>query len=176
MSLHNPNDINQLVGQLLYLQEEWEESPDKFDWTPLEALAAAGATAYNEGNGPSFQILAVDGMHHDQFHLHFLEYSLAAGFDPFKLVQASWGRALAPVWGHEAMADAARSNPWSAKMQARLHEVARARFGSARDVAEMDLSAATLAATIEACRDSLPPDVLDTLAGALRAAQTAVAA
>ena len=126
MSTQTHSDINYLVGEFLYLQEEWEASPDSFDWPALKALATAGATADNEGNGPSFQILAIDGMHHGEFHLRFLDYSLEAGFDPFKLVQASSGRGMAPVWGHEAMAEAALSNPWAARMQARVHEVARA--------------------------------------------------
>ncbi|WP_296002016.1 hypothetical protein [Rugamonas sp.] len=118
MSMQKPNNINQLLGQLLDLQERWEEFPDAFNWPALKALAAAGADAYNEGNGPSFQILSLDGMRHDEFHLRFLEYSLAAGFDPFKLVQASSGHGLMPVFGHESLAEAATGNPWSAKMLA----------------------------------------------------------
>src|SRR5476649_3026970 len=68
MTMHKPIEINQLIGQFLELQEQWEDAPDHFDWAALKALAIAGAGAYNEGNGPSFQILTIDGMRHGEFH------------------------------------------------------------------------------------------------------------
>jgi hypothetical protein len=130
MTMQKPSDINQLVGRFLDLQEQWEDQPEKFDWPALRVLAAAGAHAYNEGNGPSFQILSVDGMQHGEFHLRFLEYSLEAGFDPFRLVQAGPGRPLVEVFAHESLANAAIENPWSAKMLACLQQFARAHAGA----------------------------------------------
>ncbi len=129
MGMQQPNGINQLLGQFLDLQEQWEASPGDFHWTALQALAAAGAECYNEGNGPSFQILCLDGMQHGEFHLRFLEYSIAAGFDPFKLVQTGSGPGVGPVLGHESLAEAAENNPWSARMQACLQDVARTGAG-----------------------------------------------
>lgn len=127
MTMQQPNNINQLLGQLLDLQERWEEAPDQFDWAALKTLAAAGAQSYNEGNGPSFQILALDGMQHGEFHWRFLEYSLDAGFDPHKLVAAGSGHGVVPVFGHESLAEAAPHNPWSARMLARVQGAAPAR-------------------------------------------------
>ena len=80
MSAQQIANINQLLGQFLDLQESWESAPEDVDWDALKRLAAVGANAYNEGNGLSFQILAIDGMAHGEFHLRFLEYSVAAGF------------------------------------------------------------------------------------------------
>lgn len=158
-------DINQLLGQFLDLQEQWEEYPEHFGWDKLKALAAAGAHAYNEGNGPSFQVLAIDGMQHGEFHLRFLEYSLAAGFDPFKLALAGSGQRVAPVFGHESLADAAQNNRWSARMRACLQDLARIRFGAAT-TAE-GLSGAELVRTMAYCRDSFPADLLEALAARL---------
>src|SRR5476649_762268 len=128
MTMQKPNEINQLIGQFLELQEQWEDDPEHFDWAALKALAIAGAGAYNEGNGPSFQILAIDGMHHGEFHARFLDYSLDAGFDPYKLVPAASGRGVVAVFGHESLAQSAQDNPWSAKMLENIQRVARRRF------------------------------------------------
>lgn len=164
MSMQKPNEINQLIGQFLELQEQWEDHPDHFDWEALKGLAAAGAAAYNEGNGPSFQILTIDGMHHGEFHARFLEYSLAAGFDPFKLAQAASGRGVVAVFGHEALAVSAEDNPWSAKMLAALHSLARRRFDA--EFVPAAYSKANLEQTILYCRDSIPKDVLDKMSEA----------
>lgn len=123
MNTQTTDDINQLLWRFQDLQDQWEDVPEKFDWTALRALAVAASRAYNEGSGSSFHILALDGVPHGEFHLRFLGYSLEAGFDPFKLVQAgAGGQRLAPVFGHESLAEAAQHNPWSARMQARLRQ------------------------------------------------------
>jgi hypothetical protein len=171
MSMQKPNEINHLIGQFLDLQEQWEDSPEDFNWPALRELATAGANAYNEGNGPSFQILSLDGFQHGEFHLRFLEYSLEAGFDPFKLVQASSGQSMVAVFGHESLGDAVKHNLWSAKMQAILQNLARARFGSGIETEKIGLSAADLARTIECCRDSIPVDVLEKLSNELLVAE-----
>ena len=161
MNMQTPININHLLGQFLDQQEQWEESPQDFKWDTLKALAAVGANCYNEGNGPSFQILSIDGMLHGEFHLRFLEYSLEAGFDPFKLVRAGSGHGVTPVFGHEALAEAAPNNPWSAKMLAALHEVARKRFGAGAEAS--GLSADELAQILARCRDSIPADLYQQL-------------
>lgn len=173
MTTQKPNEINQLIGQFLDLQEEWEDFPEDFNWAALKALATAGANAYNEGNGPSFQILAMDGMQHGEFHLRFLEYSLEAGFDPFKLVRAGSAQAAMPVFGHESLEHAAKHNHWSGKMQARLRNLARIRFDSAIELEGAGSPGADLARTIEYCRDSIPDDVFETLSNALLVAESA---
>jgi hypothetical protein len=175
MSMQKSNDINQLVGQFLDLQEQWEDFPEDFNWAALRVLATAGANSYNEGNGPSFQVLSLDGMQHGEFHLRFLEYSLEAGFDPFKLVQVGSGQAMAPVFGHESLAYAAKHNLWSGRMQACLQDLARTRFGSSIEIEGMGLSSADITRTIERCRDSIPVDVFEKLSNALLAAETALA-
>lgn len=125
------NDINRLIGIFLDLHEQWEAAPASFDWAALAALATAGAHEYNEGRGPSFHILCLDGMEHDEFHARFLDDSLAAGFDPFKLVRSSAGSAMTPVFSHDSLASAAARNPWSARMATRLQQVARERSDAA---------------------------------------------
>jgi len=175
MATQKLNDINQLVGRFLDLQEQWADSPGTFNWPPLRVLATAGATSYNEGNGSSFQILATDGMDHGEFHLRFLEYSLEAGFDPFKLVRQGSGDAVKPVFAHESLAYAAQQNPWSARMLACLQNVARARFGSI-DIKKTGLSEADLAGIMASCRDAIPADVFDALLHVLPAAEAALAA
>jgi hypothetical protein len=175
MNMQKPNDINQLVGQFLDLQEQWEDFPENFNGAALKELASAGANSYNEGNGPSFQILCIDGLQHGEFHLRFLEYSLEAGFDPFKLVLAGSGQAVTPVFGHESLAYAAKQNPWSSKMQVCLQNFARTRFGSESEIEEISLSGIDLTRTIEYCQDSIPVDVLEKLSNALLAAETALA-
>jgi len=167
--MQKPNDINQLVGQYLDLQEQWQDSPETFNWEGLRAVASAGANFYNEGNGPSFQILAIDGMEHGEFHLRFLEDSLRAGFEPFKLVQLGSGRGVAPVFSHESLAYAALQNPWSARMQACLYNVARTRFGL-NEVDGINARGSDFARVIEFCRDSIPPDVIEMHSNGLLAA------
>ena len=169
MSTQKPNGINQLLGQYLNLQDQWMDSPENFNWEALKVLATVGAHFYNEGNGLSFQILATDGMEHGEFHLRFLEYSLAAGFDPFKLVRRGSGDTLAPVFAHESLANVAEHNPWSARMQACLHNVARERFGmgDSGDVVNVGVD---LAMVVACCRDSIPDDVFAKLANGLLAA------
>lgn len=167
--MQKPIDINQLVGQYLDLQDQWQASPGTFNWEALKAVASAGANFYNEGNGPSFQILAIDGMEHGEFHLRFLEDLLEAGFDPFKLVQLGSGHGVTPVFAHESLAYAAQQNPWSARMQACLHNVARARFGS-NDVDNTTAAGIDFSHAIGCCGDSIPPDVIEMRSNALLAA------
>ena len=128
MSTLKTNDINRLVGEFMTLYELWEDDAPRFGWERLRSLAQEGAHAYNEGLGPSFHILAFDGYPHGEFHERFLGYLLQAGFDPFKTVRASSGISSVPVFGHDSLAEAARDNPVSARMQAALHEVARQRL------------------------------------------------
>jgi hypothetical protein len=168
MCAQSTYSINQLLGQLLDLQEQWDDSPASFNWEELRALATAGAHCYNEGNGRSFQILATDGMEHDEFHLRFLEYSLEAGFDPFRLVRLGPGEILGPVFAHESLADAAARNPWSARMQARLRDVARARFGGYVHADPRGIGV-ELGLIVACCRDSIPADVIKQLGNALLA-------
>lgn len=160
MNMSQPNIINQLIAQFLDLQEQWDEFPDQFDWATLVALAKNGADAYNEGNGPSFHILATEGLEHSEFHLRFLEYSIEAGFDPFKLVHAGSSKGVAAVFGHQSLACAATENPWSARMQACLHECARLRFGAN---GEAHRSSEELMQIITLCNTSLPADILEAL-------------
>ena len=169
MSTQKYSDINQLLGRFFDLQDQWTESPEHFDWEALKVLAAAGADFYNEGNGLSFQILATDGIDHGEFHLRFLEYSLEAGFDPFKLVRRGSGDAVAPAFAHESLADAAERNPWSARMQARLREAARERFGSSERGSARGFGS-DLALTVAYCRDSIPDDIAEKLADVTLAA------
>jgi hypothetical protein len=74
---------------------------------------------------------------------------------------------MVAVFGHESLADAVKQNVWSAKMQAILQNLARARFGSVIETKKIGLSAADLARTIECCRDSIPVDVLEKLSNEL---------
>ncbi|HEY1147198.1 MAG TPA: hypothetical protein VGF27_01415 [Pseudoduganella sp.] len=110
-------NINGLIGEFLDLQEQWQEAPGAFDWNALQDVAVRGAHAYNEGAGPSFHMLVLDGVEHGEFHQRFLDYSLQAGFDPFKLVHADDGHPQMPVFDHESLAAAAAGNPYSARMQ-----------------------------------------------------------
>lgn len=167
MTMQKPNEINQLIGQFLELQEQWEEDAGRFNWDALKTLAAAGATAYNEGNGPSFQILAIDGMQHGEFHARFLAYSLEAGFDPYKLVPAASGRGVVAVFGHESLALSAQDHPWSAKMLEQIQRVARRRFDT--EFLPSAYTKAELEQTLQHCRDSMPQDVAAKLAAAAQA-------
>jgi hypothetical protein len=120
-------NINGLVSDFLTLQDEWEAAPNSFDWNALKALATSGSQAYNEGNGPSFHLLALGGAEHTEFHLRFLEYSLAAGFDPFKLVFSDERHPAMPVFDHEGLAEVAAINEYSASMYAMLEQVKSSR-------------------------------------------------
>lgn len=158
MNMQPPNDINRLMGLFLDLQEQWEDVPENFNWEALRKLAVEGAHAYNEGFGHSFQILGIDAMQHGEFHSRFLDFSLDAGFDPFKLVSASSGRGVVGVFGHEALAAAAPQNIWSAKMHTRLQNLARTRL-------DMGFEATAhpnddINQIIAICGASIPPDVL----------------
>jgi hypothetical protein len=163
MSQSDPNEINRLIGTFTDLQEQWERDPQAFDWTALEALAQRGAQAYNEGCGPSFHALALDGTLHGEFHERFLAYSLQAGFDPFKLARAGAGPEEIPVIDHGVLAEQARSNPCSARMRASLMELARPRFEPLAQDIEKGKPAASLwlFRVAEACAESVPLDLLE---------------
>lgn len=109
-------NINALIGEFLDLQEQWQEAPASFDWNALQEVAVRGATAYNEGAGPSFHMLVLDGVQHTEFHARFMEYLLAAGFEPHKELYADEGHQHMPVLDLESLARAAESNPYSARM------------------------------------------------------------
>lgn len=164
MHPHDPDEINRLIGEFVDLQEQWESDPDAFDWKRLQALAEKGARAYNEGSGPSFHALALDGVQHSEFHERFLGYSLHAGFAPFRLARPGTGVAPIPVIDHASLAEAALSNASSARMHASLMELARARFTPlARDAQSGTLSAESFR-VIEACAESIPLDLLEQIA------------
>jgi len=165
MSERDPDAINRLIGEFIDLHEAWERGADTFDWKRLESLAREGAHAYNEAAGPSFHALALDGVLHDAFHERFLEYSLHAGFDPFKLVQPGNDAAAIPVIDHDDLAEAALSNASSARMHDRLLALAHERFeplvAALRDGGEL---APEMFKNIEACAESIPPELLRQLA------------
>lgn len=160
MSQHGTNGINRLVGEFLDLQDRWNIDRSTFDWAALQALAREGAQAYNEGAGPSFHMVALDGVQYEEFHERFLAYSLEAGFDPFTLVRTGDGNALLPVFGHSDLAEAARWNPIAARMRASLMEQARARFALRVQQAEKGMADDDLYRIFEACAESIPPDLL----------------
>lgn len=160
MSTSKPGDINLLVGQFMGLYEEWEDQPSRFDWAALQSLAGDGAQAYNEGYGPSFQVLAFDGYPHGEFHERFLTYLLQAGFDPFHTVVAASGQSPIPVFGHDGLADAAKGNPVSARMLATLQALARQRFGGDQP----DVDGEALQRIVLLCHESIPDDVLAKIA------------
>lgn len=166
MSGHDPNRINRLIGKFTDLQELWESAPDAFDWASLQALAREGAHAYNEGAGPSFHALALDGAQHGEFHERFLAYSLHAGFDPFKLARVGTGTPEIPVIDHASLAEEADSNPSSTRMRASLMEVARARFAPLAQEIEggKPNSSPWLVRVVEACAESIPVDLLEEIA------------
>jgi hypothetical protein len=170
MTRHDGHEINKLIGELMQLQEQWESDPDAFDWSLLKTLAKNGAQAYNEGAGPSFHSLAIDGVQHNEFHERVLEYSLQAGFDPFKLVKTGSGTTMTAVISHESLAEAALSNSSSARMRASLMERARARFEpfiSEIRNGKPKFSDAELSRTAEACAESIPLNVLEQIAPGL---------
>jgi hypothetical protein len=163
MSAHDADEINRLIGRFTDLQEQWENNPGVFDWTLLQPLAVQGAHAYNEGAGPSFHALAIDGAQHGEFHERFLAYSLQAGFDPFRLARAGTGTAEIPVIDHASLAEEAESNPSSARMRAVLMEQARARFAPLAEEIRQGRpgSSAWLMRVVEACAESIPADLLE---------------
>lgn len=166
MSISNGNDINALIGKFMDLLEQWEDKPQTFNWNELRVLAKSGAQAYNEGGGPSFHALALDGVPHSEFHERFLEYSLESSFDPFKIVKAGSGNTLVPVISHSSLADASRVNPSSARMRAALMEIARGRF----DVADENTDRSNEPnwfRIVEAAAESIPSELLARIAPTL---------
>jgi len=163
MSEHSPDGINRLVGEFMDLQEQWESSRENFDWRALQELAQHGAHAYNEGAGPSFHALAIDGMRHSEFHERFLSDLLQAGFNPFHLSSAGSGGMEIPVIDHASLAEAAASNSSSARMHAMLMDLARKHFEPlVQDIESgMQASAAPLFPAAKACAESIPRDLLE---------------
>lgn len=166
MGQHNPNEINQLIGEFMDLQEQWERDAAAFDWSLLGALAQRGARAYNEGFGPSFHALALDCMQHGEFHERFLAFLLQAGFDPFKLARPGSGNQEIPVIDHAGLAEAAAANPSSARMRATVMEIARTRFQSLAQEMQTGNQPAIPRQyrVIEACAESIPRDLLEQIA------------
>jgi hypothetical protein len=163
MSQYDPDAINRLIVEFMNLQEEWERDPDAFDPARLQELADKSAHAYNENAGPSFHSLAFDGVWHSAFHERFLACLLQAGFDPFKLVHPGTGAAVAPVIDHADLAEAALSNPSSARMHAALMELATAQFASLADDIQSGKAAdpSLWLGMVEACAASIPRDLLE---------------
>jgi hypothetical protein len=161
MNQHDGIDINWLLGEFFALEEEWKEDPLAFTWDKLRTLAWTGARAYNEGRGPSFHALAIDGMIHNEFHYRFLLYSIEAGFDPFKLTCAGTGPSSSVI-SHDDLAEASLANPWSARMRELLFEEASKRF-PLQDVenAPEDVVGEAGIRTIEACAPSIPVALLE---------------
>ena len=159
------DDVNRLIGEFTDLQEIWQNDPQRFDWSRLEALAQDGALAYNEGAGPSFHALALDGVEHSEFHERFLGHLLAAGFDPFRLTRPGSGAGPVPVIDHYGLAHAASTNPSSARMRETLMQMARDRFAAAAEEVRVngELSDDTWQA-VEACAESIPADLLARIA------------
>lgn len=166
MSQHDPYEINRLIGEFADQQERWESDPDGFDWTLLQALSRKGAHAYNEGAGPSFHALALDGVQHAEFHERFLAYSLQAGFDPFRLARTGDATAEIPVIDHASLAEAALSNPSSARMRASLMELARRNFEPLAQEIQTGKADSShwLFRVVEACAESVPLDLLEQVA------------
>ena len=164
MNQHDGNGINLLMGQFMDLQERWEDNPSNFSWVAVQALATAGAQAYNEGAGPSFHALALDGVEHSELHERFLGYLLDAGFDPFKLAKPGSGHAAIPVMSHASLAEAARKNRSSARMLHMVMDRARATFEPlvqahyARAPLDAELVQMALASS-----ESVPVDILELL-------------
>ncbi|HZW13669.1 MAG TPA: hypothetical protein VFF81_10825 [Noviherbaspirillum sp.] len=164
-------EINSLTGEFLAGAEEWEGDPRAFSWDRLRLLAQKAAHAYNEGRGPSFHALALDGVAHNEYHFRFLQYSLQAGFDPFRLASSGTGSLPGPVINHEDLAEASLANPWSEQMRNLLFEEARRRFpqlttadGAAGRVTEDELR------IIGACAASIPRELLERVSADLLSA------
>lgn len=162
MSRTAMDDVNRLIGEFTDLQEIWENDPEHFDWRKLEALAQAGAQAYNEGAGPSFHALALDGVEHSPFHERFLDFLLKAGFDPFRLASPGTGASPIPVIDHASLGEAADVNPSSARMRAVLMNIARERFAAvAEEATTKDRLAPETMQAVTACAESIPSDLLE---------------
>ncbi|HYD62783.1 MAG TPA: hypothetical protein VEC35_20685 [Noviherbaspirillum sp.] len=165
MSEDDPDLVNRLICEFSDLQEIWESRPETFDWAPLQELARRGAHAYNEGRGPSFHALALDGVDHREFHERFLLYLLQAGFDPFRLARPGTGVAHVPVIDHSSLAESAFSNPWSARMRAILMEIASARFAPlAEEASKSGRISDEAYELVDACAESIPLDMLERIA------------
>lgn len=162
MSDHDPDRINRLIGKFSDLQEQWQDDPDAFDWGALQALAKDGAQAYNEGSGPSFHALALDGVQHTQFHERFLAYALEGGLDPFKLSRVGNGTTEVPVIDHDYLAEAATFNPSSVRMRVTLTDIARSRFiPLVESIRSGGPEAEEHLRVIEACAESIPNEILE---------------
>jgi len=166
MERSDPNAISRLVVRFVELQERWENDAQEFEWSALQSLAQEGAEAYNEGAGPSFHSLALDGIQHTEFHERFLLESLHAGFDPFKVVCAGSGTSEIPVLDHSGLAEDAQWNASSTRMRATLMDIGRARFEKLAE--EMNIGKSPvptwLIKVLEACASSIPIDLLERIA------------
>lgn len=165
--------VNNLVGDFMDLQEAWESNPDGFDWSKLDAIVQQGALAYNEGNGPSFHSLALDGVRHSIFHERFLAALLAAGFDPFRLASAGTGGEPIPVIDHSVLAESAEGNASSARMREALMQRAYGYFEplAAEVEAGRDPHEHPLYAQLRACAESIPDDLMQRIAPELAGTQ-----
>jgi hypothetical protein len=160
-------NINTLVGEFFDLQEQWEADPADFHWNRLSILAQQGAHAYNEGAGPSFHALVLDGICHAEFHDRFLSYSIEAGFDPFMLVSGSSGKCTNPVISHDSLAHASITNKVSHRMRTALMDIAHHRFSHLleNDIKNAsDSGNADAFAIIQACSESFPLEILKKIA------------
>ncbi|GIZ51381.1 hypothetical protein [Noviherbaspirillum aridicola] len=166
MSQPDSQAINRLVGEFMDLQEAWENDPNGFDWRKLDEIVQQGAQAYNEGNGPSFHSLALDGVRHSIFHERFLSALMAAGFDPFRLASAGSDSEPIPVIDHAVLAESAETNASSARMRDALMERARSLFEPLAQEAEAgrDPRAHPLFAPLRACAESVPDDLMHRIA------------
>ncbi|SNS53202.1 hypothetical protein SAMN06265795_103238 [Noviherbaspirillum humi] len=160
MNSQDPDRINRLVGRFLELQEQWADRPDGFDWHALTSLAAEGADAYNEGAGPSFHALALGGVACSEFHERFLQASIEAGFDPFKLTRTGNEAPEKPVIDHASLARDAAANPSAARMHDALQELARRRFEPMLRQDSASDPASPLFTVFQACAESIPRDLL----------------
>lgn len=168
------HDINWLMGEFFALMEQFENDPESFQWENLRSLAEHGAQAYNEGSGPSFHALAIDGIPHTEFHYRFLSYSVAGGFDPFKMTFPGAVRTRVPVIDHEDLASASLVNPWSGKMRELLFDIARERFSalSARfRNGTLDANDRAQLKAIDDFAESIPADLLAQIKPSLKPTQ-----
>ncbi|HEY8609095.1 MAG TPA: hypothetical protein VIM12_18415 [Noviherbaspirillum sp.] len=166
MAQLDSNAINRLVGEFMDLQEAWESNPEGFDWTQLDMIVQQAAQAYNEGNGPSFHSLALDGVRHSIFHERFLSSLLEAGFDPFMLARAGSDAEPIPVIDHALLAESAETNASSARMREMLMARARDYFEPLAAAVEegQDPYQLPLFASARACAESVPDDLMHRIA------------
>jgi len=162
MDQTDPNFINSLIARFMQLHEAWQSDPAGADWASLQALGREGARAYNENGGPSFHALVLDGVQHGEFHERFLAYSLDAGFDPFKVEKGASDAAWLPVIDHANLAEAATSNPSSARMHESLRRLAGERFEPLAQQVEQGAAKFELPLfwAAEACAESIPKELL----------------